>query len=117
NYYNAAYTLIRFEGDVNTKDEYRRRTLPVTSFEPNPWGLFHVHANVSHWVEDCYHDSYRRATSDGSAWLSGDCKERVTRGGAWGNLPQILRSARRGWSATENRTDYVGFRVARTLMP
>ena len=26
----------------------------------------------NHWVEDCYHDSYRGAPSDGSAWTSED---------------------------------------------
>jgi formylglycine-generating enzyme required for sulfatase activity len=30
-----------------TKGEYRNRTVPVDSFEPNPWGLFNVHGNVS----------------------------------------------------------------------
>ena len=34
------------------------------------------------WVEDCWHDSYEGAPSDGSAWLSnGLCRLRVRRGG------------------------------------
>jgi formylglycine-generating enzyme required for sulfatase activity len=29
-----------------SKGEYRQRTVPVDSFEPNPWGLYNVHGNV-----------------------------------------------------------------------
>ncbi len=38
-------------------------TLPVKSFQPNPWGLYQVHGNVFDWVEDCYHDNYTGAPS------------------------------------------------------
>ena len=65
------------------KGEYRSKTLPVKSFKPNPWGLYQVHGNVYDWVEDCYHDSYNGAPTDGSAWTSGDCTYRVLRGGSW----------------------------------
>jgi formylglycine-generating enzyme required for sulfatase activity len=47
--------------------EFRRKTLPVDSFRANPWGFYQVHGNTYDWVEDCYHDSYDGAPSDGSA--------------------------------------------------
>jgi formylglycine-generating enzyme required for sulfatase activity len=61
----------------------RRQTVPVDSFQPNPWGLYQVHGNVWEWTEDCWHDDYTGAPSDGSAWTSGGCSDRVIRGGAW----------------------------------
>ena len=96
---------------------YRERTTPVGSFEPNGFGLHDVHGNVWEWVEDCWNINYRRAPTDGSAWLRGDCDRRVLRGGSWGNVPGYLRSAVRLRDTAGGRSDEVGFRVARTLTP
>jgi formylglycine-generating enzyme required for sulfatase activity len=100
-----------------SKGEYRHKTLPVKSFKPNPWGLYQVHGNVWEWVEDCWHDSYNGAPSDGSAWTSVDCSRRVLRGGSWGIDPGILRAARRDWGTPVDRGGDIGFRLARTLNP
>ena len=94
------------------------QTVPVGSYSPNGFGLHDVHGNVWEWVEDCLHDSYQGAPSDGSAWTSGgDCSLRVVRGGSWDFVPGNLRSALRSWLTTANRNVSVGFRVARTLTP
>ena len=37
--------------------------------------------NVLQWVEDCYHETYAKAPTDGSAWIAGECRARVMRGG------------------------------------
>jgi formylglycine-generating enzyme required for sulfatase activity len=71
--------------------------------------------NVFEWVEDCFHDNYNGAPANGSAWSSQNCMRRVVRGGAWLSHPDLLRSASRDWIASDDRKDYVGFRVARTL--
>ena len=94
---------------------YRERTTPVGSFEPNGFGVYDVHGNVWEWVEDCWNISYRRAPTDGSAWLRGDCDRRVLRGGSWLNEPGNLRSANRLRYSTGDRLIRIGFRVARTL--
>jgi formylglycine-generating enzyme required for sulfatase activity len=102
-----------------SKDEYRKHTLPVDSFEPNPWGLYQVHGNVSDWTEDCPSSNvtYQGAPTDGSARTLGNCGLRVLRGGSWRSVPQGLRSASRDWGPTDIRYSCFGFRLARTLNP
>jgi formylglycine-generating enzyme required for sulfatase activity len=91
-------------------------TLPVDSFQPNPWGLYQVHGNVSEWTEDCWNNSYSGAPSDRTAWTGGDCSRRVVRGGAWIFSPRYLRSASRARVFTTIRGNFLGLRVARTLL-
>jgi len=97
------------------KGEVRHRTVPVDSFLPNPWGLYQVHGNVSEWVEDCWHESYDGAPSNGSSWTSGNCIRRVTRGGSWFNPPVLIRSAARWGYGPFGRLPTLGFRAARAL--
>jgi formylglycine-generating enzyme required for sulfatase activity len=92
-------------------------TVPVDSFEPNPWGLYQVHGNVSEWTEDCWYDSYEGAPTDGSAWTCSESSSRVLRGGSWYDGPQKLRSADCEWSGADSRNNIRGFRLARTLAP
>jgi formylglycine-generating enzyme required for sulfatase activity/uncharacterized caspase-like protein len=108
----------KYDGNGAVEGQFRDETVPVDTFQPNAWGLFQVHGNVSDWVEDCYHNSYAGAPSDGSAWVSGECSRRVDRGGCWLNPPEYLRSAyRSSGAAPDNRNPGTGFRVARTLTP
>jgi formylglycine-generating enzyme required for sulfatase activity len=100
-----------------SKGEYRKKTIPVDSFRPNPWGLYQVHGNIWEWTEDCWNDSYRGAPEDGLAWTSGDCSRRVVRGGNWDNVPLVLRAACRFKESSGIRNNLVGFRVGRTLTP
>jgi formylglycine-generating enzyme required for sulfatase activity len=53
--------------------------------------------------------------SDGAPRITGDCSVRVIRGGAWSEEPQDLRSAKRSYELVGERTEKIGFRVARTL--
>ena len=93
-----------------------RRTAPVGSFAPNGFGLHDMHGNVWEWVADCWNFGYPGAPSDGTAWLSGDCRGRVFRGGSWRDVPSLLRAAsRETWSADDYRSEELGFRVVRTL--
>jgi formylglycine-generating enzyme required for sulfatase activity len=105
NYYNGG-----------SRGEFRQRTLPVDSFEPNAWGLYQVHGNVWEWTEDCAHDNYKGAPSDGSAWTTGGCDKRIGRGGSWYDRPSDLRAAHREKASASERSNSVGFRVARTLL-
>jgi len=89
----------------------------VGRFAPNKFGLYDVVGNVWSWVEDCFHDNYDGAPTDGSAWIHGaNCSGRSSRGGAWDAVPNRLRSASRGGGSSNNRFSGIGFRVARTIV-
>ena len=90
-------------------------TAPVGSFPANAFGLKDMTGNVWEWVEDCYHDSYKGAPKDGSAWQNDDCKERVARGGAWLENVWDNRIARRYNVEHTGRENILGFRLARDL--
>jgi formylglycine-generating enzyme required for sulfatase activity len=89
---------------------------PVGSFAPNAFGLYDMAGNVYQWVEDCNHSDYIGAPPDGSAWISGDCRFRVNRGGSWYVNPSQLHSASRAWDSPGAGFDGLGFRVARILL-
>lgn len=86
-------------------------------YRPNQFGLHDMHGNVREWVQDCWNDRYRGALADRTAWESGDCSQRVLRGGFWINYSGYLRSADRSVSPTALRNLSLGFRVARTVTP
>jgi formylglycine-generating enzyme required for sulfatase activity len=92
-------------------------TSPVGSFPANGFGLYDMLGNAWTWTEDCYHGNYIGAPSDGLAWTSGDCNNRVVRGASWVESSWQLRAARRfGWYSI-GRASNVGVRVVRTLTP
>jgi formylglycine-generating enzyme required for sulfatase activity len=91
----------------------------VGAYPPNAWGLYDMHGNVWEWVEDIYHDSYKGAPTDGSAWTDGEGEDssrgRVIRGGSWYISSRLLRSAGRGRTGPDAHSNFLGFRVARAL--
>ena len=105
------------QGPTLSCDDGQVFTSPVGSYRANRFGLYDVLGNVGEWVEDCLHDSYADAPSDGSAWTRGECKFRVVRGGAWQSYPLIIRSAGRLGIQPVFKNSTIGFRVARTLSP
>ncbi|MBV1878479.1 MAG: formylglycine-generating enzyme family protein [Pseudomonadales bacterium] len=96
-------------------DGFSNQTAPVGSFIANNFGLFDMHGNVREWVPDCWHNSYKGAPDDESAWPTdkGACAQQVLRGGGWNDKPAYLRSAIRYWINSGASFSLVGFRVAR----
>ena len=93
-------------------DGVDKRTADVGRYQPNKFGLYDMHGNAWEWVEDCWKDNHISAPTDGKAWVSGDCSQRVIRGGSWASAPWALRSSNRYGDAHSYRLDDQGFRVA-----
>jgi formylglycine-generating enzyme required for sulfatase activity len=94
------------------------RTHAVGERLPNAWNLHDMAGNVWEWTQDCWHENYQNAPVDGAAWQdesAEDCGGRGVRGGSWGIIPQILRSADRYWYWPGVAGDSLGFRLARVV--
>ncbi|MEO0537660.1 MAG: formylglycine-generating enzyme family protein [Cyanobacteria bacterium P01_A01_bin.123] len=109
--------LANYRGTTTFADgpagEYREETTPVDHFGvANTFGLSDMHGNVYEWCRDHYHDSYRGATEDGSAWsTNNENARRILRGGSWDVDPGDCRSAYRLSFFPDVRFNPFGFRV------
>lgn len=92
-----------------------RQSLPTGSFRPNGFGLYDTAGNVAEWVQDCWNDTYRSAPTNGSAWTTGQCQQRVLRGGSFSSRASMVRSSSRFRYDRDVRYYANGFRVARDL--
>ncbi len=109
----------------HAKGEYRQTTVEVRSFDANPWGLHGVHGNVREWTQDAAEFEAILVTlltpttgTDKAGRrdpLSTRGPLRVLRGGGWGSGARYCRAANRDAVGPGNRSDFVGFRLVRTL--
>lgn len=117
--YSISATQANFNGENPyggaAKGPYRRKTLPVGSFNPNTFGVYDIHGNVYEWVQDCWSPDHSDAPVNGEARLNGNCKFRVMRGGSWVTHGYQIRASKRLRYTTDYRYDDYGFRLARTL--
>ncbi len=94
------------------KGEYRKETTPVDKFDiANDFGLCDLHGNISEWCEDDWHDNYKGAPTDGSAWLLESSNRKVLRGGSLSYVPDNCGSASRFFDYPESDYFNIGFRV------
>ena len=92
------------------------QTAPVGSFKPNAFGVHDAHGNVWEWVSNSWTETERGAP-DGQATQprGNDPYLRVMRGGSWSGLAQDIRATARIQGTRDDRYNFVGFRVARSL--
>jgi formylglycine-generating enzyme required for sulfatase activity len=96
--------------------EWDAKTAEVGQFRPNAFGLYDMAGNVWQRTEDCWDGNYNSAPDDGPALTTGNCSQRVLRGGSWVVSPRDLRAAARDWGYWGIfRFGNIGFRVARTF--
>jgi formylglycine-generating enzyme required for sulfatase activity len=98
-----------------------QRSRPVGTTKPNDLGLFDVHGNVCTWCQDSHHGDYR-SSRDGERIEDEEDSltpniNRVIRGGSFQSRAAGIRCARRTGFVLTNRSNYIGFRPARTLAP
>jgi formylglycine-generating enzyme required for sulfatase activity len=80
----------------------------------NAFGLSDMHGNVWEWCMDHWHDNYKGAPTDGSAWIDVKAKknaDRILRGGSWNGFPADCCSASRRRYSVEYRDFFIGFRL------
>ncbi len=94
------------------KGVYRKMTLPVAFFQPNPWGLYEMSGNVWEWCASKYNEKYDGLElCDASRDGLGDDAPRVLRGGSWVSGPGNIRSAARGSANPDAYDNKAGFRI------
>ena len=94
-------------------------TVPVGSYDANPWGLYDMLGNGWEWVSDCAAVDHAKLPADGSAQTAangGDCQHRLTKGGAFHSRIWLARPATRGGGqGPVNRPLAATIRVVRVL--
>ena len=86
---------------------------PVRRYSSEGFGTFDMLGNVSEWVEDCWHENYRRAPANGEAWVNPGCSQRVVRGSSWLAAAEQSRSSFRMPANADDSNPLLGFRVVR----
>jgi formylglycine-generating enzyme required for sulfatase activity len=107
-----------YAGDLDAMAWYNDpggQTHPVGQKEPNAWGLYDMHGNVSEWVQDWYSSTYYSVSpgTDPPGPQSGSF--RIRRGGGWNLSATYCRSSFRFYDFSPDwRLIDLGFRLVRT---
>ncbi|MCC5944007.1 MAG: formylglycine-generating enzyme family protein, partial [Bernardetiaceae bacterium] len=93
-------------------EKSEKKTHPVAQKQANELGIYDMSGNVWEWCEDDWHNSYKGAPTNESAWIGSprgsDC---VARGGSWRSNARYARITRRYYDSPTIRHDVLGFRL------
>jgi|EP00945_MAST-04E_sp_MAST-4E-sp1_P003292 formylglycine-generating enzyme len=84
----------------------------VGRFKPNSFGLYDTLGNVEEWTNDAYAPYSSGESTDPQGPKSSSSNLRVSRGGSHGTELYYLRSSNRAAAISEERSWFIGFRVA-----
>ncbi len=102
-----------FRNVAVTRDKFSQ-TQEVHSKNKNGIGAYDMSGNVWEWVEDCWVGDYYNHSDKGAARLSGNCNERVLRGGSWMYMSKFSSIYSRYKKGINERSNDVGFRIVRS---
>ncbi|MGY6562354.1 MAG: T9SS ring complex lipoprotein PorK/GldK [Luteibaculaceae bacterium] len=105
-------------GRGNYTDDGGFYTVPVTSYEPNDYGLFCMAGNVAEWTNTAFDESVYDFASDLNPEYVYHAKEddpetlkrKVIRGGSWKDISYYLQVGTRSFEYQDTAKSYVGFR-------
>jgi formylglycine-generating enzyme required for sulfatase activity len=92
----------------NMANYFGRGTVNVGNYAPNAWGLHDMHGNVAEW---CW-DRYQGGNVSPENYMD-NMEHRVLRGGSWLTTTMRMRSAFRDHTSPTQKSQGIGFRVAR----
>lgn len=94
------------------------RTVKVSSYNPNNFGLYDMSGNVAEWTENAYDESAFNFAHDMNLDFRFDAddnepeilKRKVIRGGSWKDVSHFIQVGTRDYEYQDTSKSYVGFR-------